>query len=178
MNVASVLSPGVDPLDALTDLISAHRGAIVRAARSEGIAAEDAVEVAHDAFCTFFQIARRGEAPESTHEWPAYVATIAKNAAKNRRRRHDVARPHDEVDSVPLADPSRNPEDDLAAAEEHVRLHACIERLCGTQKSVVMLRMLDERDGIDVAAALGITRGHVDVLLLRAKASLRACMSE
>jgi len=41
-----------------------------------------------------------------------------------------------------------------------------------------MLRLLEERAGEDVAAVLGITRGHVDVLLHRAKASLRECMTE
>ena len=38
--------------------------------------------------------------------------------------------------------------------------------------------MLEERPGEDVAAALGLSRGHVDVLLHRAKASLRVCMTE
>ena len=39
-----------------------------------------------------------------------------------------------------------------------------------------MLRLLEEQPGEDVAASLGITRNHVDVLLHRAKASLRVCM--
>jgi RNA polymerase sigma-70 factor (ECF subfamily) len=66
----------------------------------------------------------------------------------------------------------------LARAEEHVRLRACVERPCDTQRAVVTLRMLEERDGEDVASALGITRGHVDVLLHRARSSLFACMTE
>jgi RNA polymerase sigma-70 factor (ECF subfamily) len=41
----------------------------------------------------------------------------------------------------------------------------------------VTLRMLEEQPGEDVAAALGITPGHVAVLLHRAKRSLRACMA-
>jgi DNA-directed RNA polymerase specialized sigma24 family protein len=40
------------------------------------------------------------------------------------------------------------------------------------------MRMRDERDGEDVAAALGITRNYVDVLLRRAKAALFVCMRE
>jgi RNA polymerase sigma-70 factor (ECF subfamily) len=36
--------------------------------------------------------------------------------------------------------------------------------------------MLEEQPGDDVARALGITPGHVAVLLHRAKATLRACM--
>jgi RNA polymerase sigma-70 factor (ECF subfamily) len=42
----------------------------------------------------------------------------------------------------------------------------------------VTLRLVEERDGEDVASALGISRGYVDVLLHRAKGSLFACMME
>jgi RNA polymerase sigma-70 factor (ECF subfamily) len=37
--------------------------------------------------------------------------------------------------------------------------------------------MLEDRPGEDVARELGLERGHVAVLLHRAKAHLRACMS-
>jgi RNA polymerase sigma-70 factor (ECF subfamily) len=168
----------VDPIAALTDLIREQRGALVRAARREGLSAEDAVECAQEALSTFLQILQRGQAPPSTSSWPGYVTTIAKNAARNRRRRHHVARPHEAIESVEPASESGTAEDLLAQAEEHVRLRACVERLCGTQRSVVLLRLLEERAGEDVAAVLGITRGHVDVLLHRAKASLRECMTE
>jgi len=40
------------------------------------------------------------------------------------------------------------------------------------------MRLLQEQPGEDVATALGLSRGHVDVLLHRAKASLRVCMTE
>ena len=82
------------------------------------------------------------------------------------------------IESMDAPSGEASAEDLLAQAEEHVRLRACVERLCGTQRSVVMLRLLEERAGEDVAAVLGITRGHVDVLLHRAKASLRECMAE
>ncbi len=39
-----------------------------------------------------------------------------------------------------------------------------------------MLRLLEEHAGEDVAQALGISRGYVDVLAHRAKASLKTCM--
>ena len=59
-----------------------------------------------------------------------------------------------------------------------MRLRACVNRLCKTQRTVVMMRLLEERPGEDVATALGITRGHVDVLVHRAKASLLVCMTQ
>ena len=151
---------------------------LVHAARRDGLSAEDAVECAQEALSTFLQLLHRMEAPAEAAEWAPYLTTVTKNAARNRRRRHHVAVPHDAIESVDTPSGEASAEDLLAAAEEHVRLRACVERLCGTQRSVVMLRLLEERAGEDVAAVLGITRGHVDVLLHRAKASLRECMAE
>jgi RNA polymerase sigma-70 factor (ECF subfamily) len=168
----------MDPTLALTELIRAHRGNFVRAARREGLSPEDAVECVQEALSTFFQALRREQAPTDPSEWPAYVTTVAKNVARNRRRRHHVALPHDALEDASPPSDEASVEELMAQAEEHVRLRACVERLCGTQKSVVLLRMLEERAGEDVAEVLGISRGHVDVLLHRAKASLRECLTE
>ncbi len=168
----------MDPIGALTDLIRQHRGELVHAARREGLAPEDAVECTQEALSTFLQLLQRGDAPALTAAWLPYVVTITKNAARNRRRRHHIARPHDGLEADDPASEEASAEELLARAEQHVRLRACVERLCGTQRSVVLLRMLEERAGEDVASELGITRGHVDVLLHRAKASLRECMAE
>ena len=173
-----MLEDVVDPITALSDLIREQRGLLVRVARREGLSAEDAIECAQEGLSTFLQVLQRGEAPADRAEWAPYVVTVVKNAARNRRRRHHVALPHDEIEGSDAASDEPSAEDLLAQAEEHVRLRACVERLCGTQKSIVMLRLLEERRGEDVAAVLGITRGHVDVLLHRAKLSLRECMAE
>lgn len=165
----------MDPLSSLIDLIRTERGALVRTALREGVLPEDAVECVQEACSTFLQLLQRGEAPAAPGEWAPFVVTITRNAARNRRRRHHVARPHDAIDEIEPAG-GASPEELIAEAEEHVRLRACVDSLCDTQRSVVMLRMLEERPGEDVARELGITRGHVDVLLHRAKASLRACM--
>ncbi|MFO0741311.1 MAG: sigma-70 family RNA polymerase sigma factor [Labilithrix sp.] len=171
----------MDVLDTFTDFIRANRGAIVRAAQREGLSAEDAVECAQEALAKHLLLIHRGDAPAASDEWLPYVTTIAKNTARNRRRRHDVSMPHTVIDedaaTVALTQHA-TAEDLLAEAEEHLRLRACVERLCGTQRSVVTLRFLEERAGEDVAAELGITRAHVDVLLHRAKAQIRACMME
>jgi len=63
------------------------------------------------------------------------------------------------------------------AVADFDRLRACVSELCEIQRAVVTLRMLDERPGEDVAMVLGISRGHVAVLLHRAKRALRACMT-
>ena len=47
-----------------------------------------------------------------------------------------------------------------------------MQTLADVQRAVVTLRMLDDVAGEDVAQALGITPGHVAVLLHRAKINL------
>jgi RNA polymerase sigma-70 factor (ECF subfamily) len=163
-----------DVLDELGRVIREQRGSLTHLARREGLSPEDAVDAVHDAFCTFLRIALRGDEIASVS---SFLAEIVRNAARNKRRLHHVSRPHDAIDETTVVDDD-SAETLVAEAEEHVRLRACVDRLCDTQKAVVTLRLLEERGGEDVAHALGISRGHVDVLLHRAKASLRACMLE
>ena len=68
-------------------------------------------------------------------------------------------------------------EEAIEAAEQHLRLAGCLGTLAEVQRAVVTLRMLDEVPGEDVARLLGISAGHVAVLLHRAKANLLQCMT-
>jgi RNA polymerase sigma-70 factor (ECF subfamily) len=107
------------------------------------------------------------------------LVAITRNAARNRRRLAAVARPHD-ADTAALAalpDGAPSVEEMLAAAEDELRLRGCVDSLAEVQRTVVTLRMLDGVGGEDVARTLGITPGHVAVLLHRAKANLLACMT-
>jgi RNA polymerase sigma-70 factor (ECF subfamily) len=165
-----------DELERFSALARAERGALAACARREGLGAEDAVDCVQEGLCTLLAMSRSGRAPAQREEWAPFAMEIVRNAARNRRRRHDRARPHEDVEAAGLSDGVET--DELVArAEEHVRLRACVDDLCEIQKAVVTLRMLEERPGEDVARALGITPGHVAVLLHRAKASLRACMT-
>ena len=106
------------------------------------------------------------------------IVAIVRNVARNRRRRHFRARPHDGIDAADRAEAQQTSADEaIARAEDHVRLRACVEELCAIQKAVVTLRLLEEQAGEDVASALGISPGYVAVLLHRAKRELHACMT-
>jgi len=65
----------------------------------------------------------------------------------------------------------------ILRAEEHIQLQGCVSRLDEIQRRVVMLRMLEEVSGSDVAAMLDLQPGHVAVLLHRAKQGLLRCMT-
>jgi RNA polymerase sigma-70 factor (ECF subfamily) len=172
-----------DALETLSRIAHARRGELAAIARREGLTPEDAVDCVQDALCTFLRLAQKGELPAEDVALGAFLGGVVRNVARNARRLHRLARPHDALDAVdhPGASPATaddaSSESLVARAEDHVRLRACVDRLCETQKAVVTLRLLEERRGDDVAEALGITRAHVDVLLHRAKASLRVCMT-
>jgi RNA polymerase sigma-70 factor (ECF subfamily) len=167
-----------EALDRLGVLARNDRGRLAAIARAEGASAEDAVDCVQEALCTFLDLERRDDLPENHEEWGALLAGIVRNAARNHRRLHANARPHLEVVDDERVDPKWIiAEDLLARAEDHVRLRACVQELCAVQKAVVTLRLLEEVPGEDVATTLGISSGHVAVLLHRAKRSLHACMS-
>jgi RNA polymerase sigma-70 factor, ECF subfamily len=167
-----------DVLEALSRVVRSQRGALAAVARSEGVTAEDAVDCVQEGLCTLLELAQRGSASLDGDDARAMLATIVRNVARNRRRRHYRARPHEDLDATERPDGRHLASDDaIAQAEDHVRLRACVEELCAIQKAVVTLRLLEEQPGEDVAGALGISAGHVAVLLHRAKRELRACMT-
>ena len=167
-----------DILGGLSRLMRAERAALAALARGEGMTPEDAVDCVQEGFCTLLDLAQRGALPEDPGEWGGVLAGVVRNVARNRRRRHFLARPHEALEEDGHVEQDAPAADDvIARAEEHVRLRACVAELCEIQRAVVTLRMLEEQPGEDVGRALGISAGHVAVLLHRAKQSLRACMT-
>ncbi len=167
-----------DVLETLARVVRERRAELVALARREGLGAEDALDCVHDAFCTFLRLAAQDELPADVTAHAALVAGMVVNTARNKRRRHHLARPHQAIETLEPSDGGPSPETLVAHAEECVRLRGCMKRLCKTQRTVVMMRLLEERRGEDVAATLGLTRGYIDVLLHRARASLSVCMTE
>jgi RNA polymerase sigma-70 factor, ECF subfamily len=167
-----------DLLDTISELLHERRTALASIARAEGLGPEDAVDCVQEAMCTLLTSAREGAVVAPPEEWGNVLGAMVRNAARNRRRRHHLSRPHEPLDDHPDVTADGLSADELIArAEDHVRLRACVEELCEIQKAVVTLRMLEERPGEDVATALGITPGYVAVLLHRAKSALHTCMT-
>lgn len=165
-------------LDLLGRVILSERGRLAALARREGLEPEDAVECVQDGLCTLLDRLGRDETVPAEARLRHTLATIVRNAARNRRRRHHRARPHLPIASVDLVSDTPSSDEWVVRAEEHVRLRACVAQLCETQRAVITLRLLEERHGEDVASTLGLTRGHVDVLLHRAKHSVRVCLTD
>lgn len=134
------------------------------------------MECVQDALVTLLGQDQRGELSAPPEEWRFLLSAMVRNAARNRRRRPERVRLHVDLSEASVEAAEARADETLTRAEEREKLHACIAELCGVQRAVVMLRLLEEHAGEDVAHALGISRGYVDVLAHRAKASLKICM--
>jgi RNA polymerase sigma-70 factor (ECF subfamily) len=165
-------------LDWVTRLVHTHRQRLYRLARKERLGEEDALDCVQDAFHTFLLLPQARQLVESSVDSLKLLSVLVRNHARNRRRRHDLARPHDSRDETLAPIASQDPPVDelIARAEGFALMVGCVETLGKMQRSVVTLRMLDEVEGEDVAAALGLSPAHVAVLLHRAKENLRGCM--
>jgi RNA polymerase sigma-70 factor (ECF subfamily) len=159
-------------------LVHDHRAALAGVARAEGLGPEDAFDAVQEAFHTFIDLPSAQALVDHPEESRKLLVTLTRNVARNRRRLHAVARPHDPEALDRLAAPEATVEEMVAAAEDHLRLAGCMRALADVPRAVVTLRMLDELPGEDVARTLGLTAGHVAVLLHRAKLNLAACMKE
>jgi len=163
----------------LARLARGHASRLVAVARREGVSPTDALDLVQDAFGTL--LAR----PDAEHlrrrpdaDGARVLAAIVRNAARNLRRRHHRARPHVELDdAVLVADDRARPDARIEQHRRGARLAACITELGEVHRDVVRLRVLEELSGTDVARELGLTPGHVAVLLHRAREQLSRCMA-
>ena len=165
-------------LEWVTRLVHTHRGKLYGLARREGLREQDALDCVQDALQTFLLLPQARQLVESNEDSIKLLSVLVRNHARNRRRRHEVARPHDAGDeTLALLTAGAQPVDELIAqAEDFALMIGCLDHLGKLQRAVVSLRMLDEVAGEDVAAMLELPPSHVAVLLHRAKQNLKTCM--
>jgi len=165
-------------LEWVTRLVHTHRGRLYRLARREGLREEDSLDCAQDAFHTFLLLPQARQLVESDDDSIKLLSVLARNHARNRRRKHEIARPHESGDETFALLTAETPpvDEQIAQAQEFALMVGCLDHLGKLQRAVVSLRMLDEVAGEEVAAMLELPPSHVAVLLHRAKQNLRSCM--
>ena len=154
--------------DWIGHLAREHAGRLAAVARREGAGAIDALDLVQDAFHTLLERPEAVTLRDRPDEAARLLSAIVKNAARNARRRHHRARPHEDLD-IPV---EVNPPDPL----EHERLGRCMAKLGEVHRHVITLRVLEELSGDEAARELGVTANHVGVLLHRARKQLEDCM--
>jgi RNA polymerase sigma-70 factor (ECF subfamily) len=175
-----VESGGPGFFDWVTRLVHQHRARLVRIVRREGLGSEDALDCVQDAFYGFLTLPQARLLVEEPDDSAKLLTVLAKNVARNRRRRHDRSRPHisDEITLEALEAEGASADRIVAEAQEYALVVGCMATLNQMQRAVVTLRLLDEVPGENVARMLGTSPGNVAVLLSRAKKSLRSCYAD
>lgn len=164
----------------VTRLVHTHRARLFRLAVREGVRTDDALDCVQEAFLGFLQLPQARLLVGSPVESARLLSALARNIARNRRRRHDYARPHvaDEEILHNLASEAISSDELVIRAEQQALALGCLVTLNEVQQAVVNLRLVDEVPGEDVALQLGMTREHVSVLLFRARRYLQHCLSQ
>lgn len=163
----------------VTRLVREHRQDLVGVARREGLLAEDALDAVQEALITFLDLPHARALANERDDSRNLLAVLVRNQARNRRRRHDRARPHmsDAEMLNALSTDDASIDTLIAQAEAHLQALGCVERLAEVQRRVVTLRLLEDQPNARVADLLGMTPGNVAVILHRAKQALRDCMA-
>jgi RNA polymerase sigma-70 factor (ECF subfamily) len=164
----------------VTQLVHTHRARLCRLVVREGVRADDALDCVQEAFLSFLQLPQARLLVGSPDESARLLSTLARNIARNRRRRHDYARPHVVEDEIVqnLASDALSSDEVVIQAEQHALALGCLVTLNEMQRAVVKLRLVDDVPGEDVALQLGTTREHVGVLLFRARQDLQRCLAD
>jgi RNA polymerase sigma-70 factor (ECF subfamily) len=177
---SAVEGSGTGFFDWVTQLVHQHRARLVRLVRREGLGAEDALDCVQDAFYGFLTLPQARSLVEEPDDSAKLLTVLARNVARNRRRRHDRSRPHLSdgitLDALPATAPSAD--QIVAEAQEYALVVGCMATLNQIQRAVVTLRLLDEVPGENVARMLGTSASNVAVLLSRAKQRLRSCYAD
>jgi RNA polymerase sigma factor (sigma-70 family) len=164
----------------ITLLVHQHRARLTRVVRREGVRADDALDCVQEAFLGFLNLPQARLLVGLQDDSARMLTILARNIARNRRRRHDYVKPHIVDDEVVLrlASDAASADDVIVAAEQHALTLGCMATLNEVQRAVVNLRLVDEIPGENVARQLGTTPAHVAVLLFRARQDLRRCLEE
>lgn len=150
---------------------------LVAVARREGLAGDDALDAVQEGFRILLARPDRDALREREDDATRLLAAMVRNAARNLRRRRHRAAPHRELDDADLVDDRPRADESLAGADTAQQLAGCVAGLSEVHRHVVALRVLEEVSGEEAARALGLTPGHVAVLLHRARKQLAQCMA-
>ena len=164
----------------VTQLVHAHRARLARVVLREGVRADDALDCVQEAFVSFLELPQARLLVGVPEDSAKLLTVLARNIARNRRRRHDYAKPHlaDDAPGAELRSNGPSADELVSLAEQHALALGCMVTLNQVQRAVVNLRLVDEVPGEDVARQLGTTAAHVAVLVFRARQRLQSCLAE
>jgi RNA polymerase sigma-70 factor (ECF subfamily) len=159
----------------IVGLFDQMRGPLLRYSLGFGLSAPDAEEVVQEVFLALYRGLGGGMCRDGLRGW---LFRVAHNLSLKRRlalsrRSGDWAAGGAESESLQIADPQPNPEDQLAFRQRQGRLRSVLNALPETDRECLYLRAEGLRYR-EIAEVLGISVGSVANSLTRALARLSA----
>ena len=154
----------------------------MRAARSAGLDAEGAEDVAQSTFLTFIESAPRFEGRSRVRTW---LFGILYRKISEARRGLQRGEKLEDIDSVFEQDfdsagnwvrPPRPTDAALYASEVRREIEGCLDQVSTKQRMAFTLREVEELDSDEICKILDVTRTNLGVLLHRARTQLRRCL--
>src|SRR5271168_830842 len=104
----------------VTALVHRHRARLIRVVRREGVRADDALDCVQETFLSFLNLPQARLLVGMAEDSARMLIILARNIARNRRRRHDYARPHivDDTTMEGLASDTTSADEIIALAEQ------------------------------------------------------------
>jgi RNA polymerase sigma-70 factor (ECF subfamily) len=144
----------------------------------------DAAEsLAQDCFLKAYLARQRFRGEASLNTWLMQIAVnLVRDSIRNRRllfwRRTRAAAPDFDLVSQSLADRGSSAESAVLAKERVAAVWSVVETLSERQRTVFLLRFVEDLDLLEIAEVTGLREGTVKVHLFRALEAVRKRMGE
>lgn len=164
--------------DALERLLQRHEAPVLRLVRLLGVTANDREDVAQEIFVRVFRHLRTFKPGRSFRGWLYRITVNAVHDHRSRmsRRARRESPWTERLDEIP--DVSQAPGDDAIARERRRVVEAALGALSERERAVFVLVEMEGLERREAARTLGITSITVRRHLSRARARLRAILSE
>ncbi len=160
--------------DAFSELFRRHYQQVRRVCARKLRDIREADEIAQAAFVKAYE---RLDRCGGDRRFGAWVQVIANNLCIDHIRAQSRTTPTDEpVNEHDHIGSQNPPEDAVLQSEQTAMINRALASLPDRQRDVVVARHVDGRRPPEIAAALGLSLGAVDSLLLRARRRLAASM--
>jgi RNA polymerase sigma-70 factor (ECF subfamily) len=159
-------------------LVRLYRAKVFRFALASLRDVDAAETVTQDCFLRAYQARERFRQDCSMHTWLMQIAVnLIRDHQRSRRfqfwrRARLTATPADVAGRV-IADPARSPEAQALINERVAAIWTAAERLPGKQRTVFLLRFVEDMDLLEIAVATGMKEGTVKTHLFRALHAVR-----
>lgn len=156
---------------ALADLYRALERPVFRFIRSKLNDPFESADILHDVFMEVWRSAGRFEGRSKVQTW---VFGIAFRKTIDRHRKGART---DLTDQTPeVIDDAPDPEACLAAAQEALKVHQCLETLGSDHRAAITLAFWEDMSYREIAQVAGVPEGTIKTRIFHAKKLLMRCL--